>query len=219
MQKKEVQTDSGGSTGADCWENDYARRGRVWGGAVHSLPQLAPGSRVLELGCGNGKTCTALLANGAEVTGIDFSESATRLCRKAIQEFPRGEVIVADARDLPFAAGSFGAVTAFHVLGHLTAGDRYRSARDAVRVLDCGGTLYFSGFSREDFRAGTGCETEPETFCKKNGIATHYFTEDEVRTLFCDLTPASCTTRRWTLSVRGKNYPRAEISAVFNKVQ
>lgn len=219
MQKKEDLTDPDSSTVADRWENDYARRGRVWGGAVHNLPSLAPGGRVLELGCGNGKTCTALLAAGADVTGIDFSPSAVLLCREAIRGFPRGEAIVADVRDLPFTAGSFGTVTAFHVMGHLTAGDRQRSAREAARVLRCGGTLCFSGFSREDFRASTGCGIEPGTFCKKNGIATHYFTEDEVRTLFYDLVPASCTTRRWTLSVRGKKYPRAEIAAVFNKAQ
>ena len=219
MQKKEEPTDSGSSTGADRWENDYARRGRVWGGAVHYLPPVAPGGRVLELGCGNGKTCTALLAAGADVTGVDFSQSAVRMCREAIRGFPHGDVIVADARNLPFTAGSFGTVTAFHVMGHLTTEDRHRSAREAARVLRSGGTLYFSGFSREDFRAGTGCETEPQTFCKKNGIATHYFTEEEVRALFYDLVPASCATRRWTLSVRGKKYPRAEIAAVFNKAQ
>ena len=34
--------------------------GPLWGGAVHSLPALPDHARVLELGCGNGKTLSAM---------------------------------------------------------------------------------------------------------------------------------------------------------------
>lgn len=201
----------------ESWETEYLRKGRVWGGAVHFLPPLGPGEMVLELGCGNGKTFAALLGTGADVTGIDPSISATRLCRSTAAKSQNGEVLVADARYLPFADASFDAVAAFHVVGHLQAKGHRCCAREAVRVLRPGGTLYFSGFSTEDFRAGTGSETEPGTFRKKNGIATHYFSEDEVIGLFDELSCYRCSTRRWWLVVRGQKYLRAEITAVFNK--
>ena len=200
------------------WEKEYARKGRVWGGAVHNLPALSRGERVLELGCGNGKTFAALLERGCVVTGIDISLSATVLCRSQVFTRTMGEVAVADACFLPFTAGTFDAVVAFHVIGHLREKDRKNAVEEIARVLRPGGTLFFSGFSREDFRAGQGTESEPWTFARKNGIATHYFTEDEVRSLTGSRFCGECKTHTWDLTVRGKRFPRAEITGQFNRV-
>lgn len=203
--------------GAGNWDAEYFRRGRVWGGAVHNLPLVTEGSRVLELGCGNGKTFAALAGKGCEVIGVDFSSTAALLCRSQVREPVRGNIAVADICYLPFSDASFDAVVAFHVIGHLPARERVNCARQAERVLRDKGALYFSAFSVEDFRAGTGCKTEPGTVERKNGISTHYFSEDEVRALFPALTVAECNTRRWTMTVRGRPLPRAEIVATFVK--
>lgn len=203
---------------AGFWENDYSRRGRVWGGAVHYLPPFYAGQRVLELGCGNGKTYSALTEKKCEVVGIDFSSSAAILCRSLAPKTARGEIALADVRHLPFADASFDAVLAFHVIGHLPTAGRVRCAAESARVLRAGGILYFSGFSGSDFRAGTGRETESGTFERKNGISTHYFTEDEVQELFHTMQPRECVTRRWTMTVRGQPHPRAEIAAAFTKI-
>lgn len=200
------------------WEKEYARKGRVWGGAVHNLPALSRGERVLELGCGNGKTFAALLERGCVVTGIDISLSATVLCRSQVFTRTVGEVAVADACHLPFAAGAFDAVVAFHVIGHLREKDRKNAVEEIARVLRPGGTLFFSAFSQKDFRAGQGTESEPWTFARKNGIATHYFTEDEVRSLTGSRFCGECKTHTWDLTVRGKRFPRAEITGQFNRV-
>jgi len=207
-----------GERDASSWEDDYSRRGRVWGGAVHHLPPFPFGLHVLELGCGNGKTFSALTEKECDVVGIDFSSSAAILCKSSASKTSPGEIAIADVCHLPFTDASFDAVIAFHVIGHLTAAGRRRCAEESKRVLRVGGTLYFSGFSGEDFRAGTWSETEPGTVVRKNGIATHYFTEDEVQALFMTLEPGECVTRRWTMTVRGRPLPRAEIAAVFTKI-
>jgi len=203
--------------GAGNWDNDYSRRGKVWGGAVHNLPPLGAGIRVLELGCGNGKTFAALAGKGCDVVGVDFSSFAAVLCRSQVKEPVHGNIAIADICHLPFSDATFDAVFAFHVIGHLPAKARIVCAKEAARVLKNKGALYFSEFSREDFRAGTGTETEPGTFERKNGIATHYFSEEEVQTLFSELKTSECFTRRWTMTVRGKPLPRAEITATFVK--
>ena len=203
---------------AGTWENEYAKKGHIWGGAVHHLPEIPRGERVLELGCGNGKTSRALVERGCDVVGIDLSRSALDLYRSSLPKDTDGQGLLADARSLPFADRAFFAVVALHVIGHLRKEDRERAAREASRVLRPGGTLYFTGFSREDFRIGNGCETEPGTILRKNGIATHYFSEKEVCDLFDGMDILACTTRRWTLAVRGQAFPRAEIAAVFTKI-
>src|SRR3954464_1840714 len=56
---------------------------------------LAPGTRVLDVGCGNGGVWGQLLARGCRVVGIDLSEQGVGLAR---QTYPDGrfEVLAAD---------------------------------------------------------------------------------------------------------------------------
>jgi len=199
------------------WEQDYTTRGKLWGGSVNPLLSIPPDSQVLELGCGNGKTLAHLVSRGFMVTAVDFSPRATTLSREVVRRAGTGDVAVADARLLPFTSGSFHDCLAFHVIGHGTEQDRAKIAREASRVLTDRGVLWFSEFSTEDMRAGTGTCVEPQTYRRGTGICTHYFTEPEVRMLFCDLTCEQIGTRRWTMRVRGKDHIRAEIVAVFRK--
>jgi ubiquinone/menaquinone biosynthesis C-methylase UbiE len=152
-----------------------------------------------------------------EVTAIDFSPCAVRMCKPIIDAVHNGSLCVADVRSMPFAPDVFDGVIATHVLSHMLCSDRSGAALEAVRLLKKGGTLYFSGFSLEDFRAGTGSGVEPGTIQQCLGICTHFFTEQEVQVLFCTLTLQSITTKRWSLRIRGQDFPRAEIQAMFIK--
>jgi hypothetical protein len=64
---------------------------------------------------------------------------------------------------------------------------------------------------------GQGEMVEEGTYLRGAGILTHYFTEEEVELLFCDLLPISVSTHRWKLRVKGKDLARAEVEAVFLK--
>jgi hypothetical protein len=77
--------------------------------------------------------------------------------------------------------------------------------------------MYFRDFSTRDFRYGRGKETETGTFTRKNGITTHYFTNEEEMTLFSGLAVLSLVQHQWEMRVRGMNLPRAEIVAEFKK--
>lgn len=199
------------------WEAEYMGKGPLWGGAVYHLPLLPPGSRVLELGCGNGKTLSAMIQRGWDVTAIDLSARAAVMSRMNVIKQQKGEVCVADARNLPFASDRFDAVIAVHLFSHLAMNDRRSTAAEAVRVLKKQGILYFSGFSVLDFRAGKGLAVEEGTVKRGSGICTHYFTEPETQQLFCNLTVKTVTTAQWSMRVRGHDYPRAEVQATFIK--
>lgn len=197
------------------WEQDYLARGERWGGAVHDLPAIAGCGRVLEVGCGNGKTLAAIAVNNAGVVGIDCSAAAIALARRSVRD--AAHLLVADVRALPFRGGSYDAVCAFHVLGHMEEGDRRRAAGALSRVLREGGSLFFRGFSTADMRYGKGVETEPASYRRGDGILTHYFTEEEVADLFSTLAPVRLLTRTWPLRVRGTAHLRAEIEGIFQK--
>jgi SAM-dependent methyltransferase len=199
------------------WDDDYQRRGRLWGGSVPAFPLLPPSSRILELGCGNGKAISSLVREGYPVTAIDISPHAAALCRDTCRDPDQARILIADVQKTPFCNGSFDIVNASHITGHLSLAGRRKLAGEVFRLLSPGGTLFFRDFSAEDFRCGRGEQTEDGTFMRKNGIITHYFTGDEVRELFFRLTVTSLAQHRWEMRVRGTVFPRAEIVAEFSR--
>lgn len=205
------------NTSQNSWDNDYQRRGRLWGGSASPFPKLPCSPRVLELGCGDGKTAVSLVQGGCSVTAIDFSSHAASLCRNICMDADRVRILIADIRKTPFRNESFDIVIASHITGHLSIDGRRHLAREVLRLLAPAGTIYFRDFSTGDFRYGRGKETETGTFTRKNGIATHYFTDDEVLTLFSGLAVQSFIQHRWEMRVRGTVFFRAEIVAEFKK--
>lgn len=200
-------------TSVKAWDLEYAARGRLWGGAVSHMPTLLAGSRVLELGCGDGKTLAGM-ADSWRIVSLDVSPQALRLSRTVR---PEARLLLADASRLPFRGGKLDAVFAFHVTGHLLAAGRSALAGEAARVLAPGGRLFFREFAGCDLRAGQGEEVESGTFLRKSGIVTHFFSEGEVRDLFDDLRPISVATRRWNMRIKGRDLLRCEVQAVFQK--
>jgi SAM-dependent methyltransferase len=148
---------------------------------------------------------------------IDFSPRAASLCRNACRDPDRISILIADARRTPFCNESFDIIIASHVIGHLSLSDRRHLAGEVLRILAFSGTIYFRDFSTGDFRYGRGEETETGTFSRQSGIATHYFTDDEVLSLFSGLAVQSCVQHRWEMRVRGMVFSRAEIAAEFKK--
>lgn len=195
------------------WEINYQKRGPLWQGAASGIPPFPPGTRVLEAGCGNGKTLTTLTGAGCHTTGCDIARSALRLARHAV---PEACLVQADVRCLPFPDQTFDAVIAVHVTGALRESDRRQAAAEYARVLAPGGTLFFREFSVGDFRCGKGEPIEAQSFLRGDGVMTHYFTEDEVHDLFpAGRWAGTVVAERWEMQVRGIRYPREVLSGVF----
>jgi SAM-dependent methyltransferase len=112
--------------------------------AGYLLPHLAPGQRVLDVGCGPG-TITADLAELVGPTGrvVAVDTSAEVLAQAAEHIAARGlgnvDFAVADVHDLPYPAGEFDVVHAHQVLQHLA--DPVDALRQMRRVLAPGGVL------------------------------------------------------------------------------
>jgi len=95
-----------------------------------------PGSRTLDLGCGEGRLSRDLKALGHDVVGIDASPTMVAAAREADTQI---DVQVANAATLPFADGSFDLVVAFMSLQDV---DDYKGAvAESRRVLEPSGRL------------------------------------------------------------------------------
>jgi SAM-dependent methyltransferase len=100
---------------------------------------VAPGARVLDVGCGPGVVLAAALARGARPTGVDIAPGMLAEARRRV---PDVELLEADAVELPVAAGSFDAAVGNFVLNHLPEPER--AAGELRRVLAPGGRIALS---------------------------------------------------------------------------
>lgn len=202
------------------WEREYQKKERVWKGAPPALPFLPPGHKVLELGCGNGKTLSAMQKRPWKIVAVDVSPRAVMLSKMmaSTSNAPSNvDFSVADACSLPFQDFSFDAVFAFHVFGHVFQDQRFQMAKEAVRVLRPNGRIFLLGFELKDMRAGKGQEVEDFTFRRGEGLLTHYFSNEEVIDLFKTLRPVSVKTSKRTVKIMGVDHLRSEIKAEFVK--
>jgi ubiquinone/menaquinone biosynthesis C-methylase UbiE len=90
--------------------------------AVLAVAPVRPGQRVLDVACGAGFLLHAYRAAGAEVVGVDVSAAMLREAHQTLgPSAPPGNLVLADAARLPFAAAVFDVVTcklAFHYFPH-----------------------------------------------------------------------------------------------------
>lgn len=102
-----------------------------------------PPARILDVGCGVGRTTRVLVEDGFEVTGIDISPE---MIQRAEQRISGAALSVADAVNLPFEDLSFDhALFAYNGLDYIqTETDRKRALRELLRVLRPGGYFIFS---------------------------------------------------------------------------
>lgn len=102
-----------------------------------------PGARVLDYGCGYGRTLAELAAAGYErIFGADFSAA---MLARAREEVPRARLVRNDGQTFPFQADSFDLVLLFAVLTCIPDSIEQRTLLSEVeRVLRPGGVVYLS---------------------------------------------------------------------------
>lgn len=102
------------------------------------VADLAPGQRVLDVGCGPGALTTQLVDRvGADgVVAVDPSPPFVEAART---RFPAVEVLLAPAEDLPFADSSFDAALAQLVVHFMS--DPVAGLREMARVTRPGGVV------------------------------------------------------------------------------
>lgn len=126
--------------------------------ALWTLLQLAPHSRVIDIGCGHGRHALALAERGVEVAGIDFAVALLTRARQLERELgTRCSWVRGDMRRLPFRPESAAGAIIMDAFGFFDSDDEHDAVlREAARVLMPGRCLAMKvvngGRVLDDFR-------------------------------------------------------------------
>ncbi|MFC2171524.1 class I SAM-dependent methyltransferase [Acidobacteriota bacterium] len=109
--------------------------------ALAYLTEPDPGSRILDVGCGNLLDYPIFKGAGCCYIGVDFS---VEMLRDGVGRYPecKGRVVIADARQLPFRMESFDRVVASEIVEHVPEYEKIFN--EIAPILKPGGTLTVS---------------------------------------------------------------------------
>ena len=115
---------------------------RGWRRATRQALALALGDKVLDVGAGTGVSTAELARSGAYAVGADLSVGMLQAGRRVRPDTP---LLAGDALRLPFADGTFDAVTISFALRNVV--DTDAALRELARVTRAGGRLVVCEFS------------------------------------------------------------------------
>jgi SAM-dependent methyltransferase len=140
---------------------------------------LGPGSRVLDLGCGEGRHAVAAARDAGEVVGVDLDPDRLRAAREDYDTYAEGtpgSFLRGDALSLPFADDAFDVVVCSEVLEHIP--DYEAALGELRRVCRPGGTLAVSVPREGPERV---CWRLSEAYHQVEGGHVRIFDRDELR--------------------------------------
>jgi SAM-dependent methyltransferase len=125
-------------------------------GAALDAAHVTTGTRLLDAGCGAGLLAPLASLRGAQVTAVDAATSFLAVVR---ERTPAADVREADLEALPFADGSFDAVTAVNSVFY--AADMAAAMRQLARVVRPGGRVVITAWGPPE-----RCEVLADLFSK-----------------------------------------------------
>ena len=181
------------------WEDIYRRDGHIFTNIPLLISEFEKlleqngltGSRLLDVGCGNGRLLVYFARCGYRVTGFDSSPTALRLSREWLsREKLSGDVFLSDSRHaFPFPNGVFDMLISTQVIHHAVLKSVLFTISEITRVVRSGGYVLITvPVLRETDKAGDWEEIERHTFVPlsgtEKGLPHHLFTPDEFRACF-----------------------------------
>jgi SAM-dependent methyltransferase len=145
-------------------------------------------SKILDLGCGEGRHIIYLAQEGFQMYGLDISETAILKAKKWIwQEMQEAVLVDSDMIKIPYGNNFFDGIIAVNVIYHNCLADIQKTVGEVHRILRPLGLFYLTLNTREADGYGNGEMVEPYAYIhdshKEDGIIHYYFDEKEARDL------------------------------------
>jgi len=194
---------------------DYDRFSRYMESSARDFYErlhLAPGCRLLDVGCGSGQLALIAAKDGLEVTGVDIASNSLERARARTQaEGLRARFQEGDAEALPFENASFDIVAS--LIGAMFAPRPELVSKELLRVCKPGGTIAMANWTPQGF-IGQMFKTISK-FIAPSGMPSPVLWGDEITVrerLGKGLSDLSLVRRHYTLSYP---FPPSEVVDFF----
>lgn len=118
------------------------------------LERIKPHSKVLDIGCGEGRNMKSIFSVTGDVHGIDNDASAVEHAKENFKGIESVTIVQADAAELPFEDKTFDTVTHLMALSNFDS-HKVDSLKECRRVLKDDGFVILSSFSDTAFEQRT----------------------------------------------------------------
>lgn len=125
---------------------DFDRtRNSHWGKVHEFISGLAPNSKMLDLGCGNGKYLS--LRDDLEIYALDNCEKLIQIVNN---KFPKAKTWIGDVSKTPYASNYFDSIISIAVIHHLkNKARRLEMLSEIIRILKPNGYGLISAWATE----------------------------------------------------------------------
>ena len=148
------------------------------------LCQLPSGSKIIDIGCGDGKYSFLMADKGFDVLGTDSSVVAIEVASEHLRTYSRPSLRFRKERmqDQTGMEGEFDGAVLINSYHCLSNSDRKHVITAVSRLLVPGGHLFLTALSLKDesYPRSNWSEIEQNTFIDKAGRAFHFFSDQEL---------------------------------------
>lgn len=110
------------------------------------IKKIDRGSKVLDIGCGDGRNISSIVSVAKEIIGVDVDPKAVRDAQQRLSGFNNVKIILGSAFDLPFSEKEFDVAVLSMTLVNL-AGQKSKALSEMKRVLKDNGKIIVSVYS------------------------------------------------------------------------
>ena len=176
------------------------------------------GKRVLEIGVGGGLDTSEFLRNGAEVVSVDFSELSVKNASQLFKEAGlNGNVLLSDAKLLPFNDSEFDVVYSYGVIHHIP--DVEKVLDEIRRVLRPGGIFMGMVYNKDSLLYAYSIIYLHGI---KEGLLAQGMSEDELAAKFSERFTGNRYTKMYTVddlkNTLGKFFQNTWIGTYYNVI-
>lgn len=123
-------------------------RQKPWKEVIEFLDTLPKNSRVLDIGCGNGRHIIEAEKRGLKAVGIDISRNLLKIAKRKT----KSPLILGNALALPFKGRAFDSSICIAVVHHFgTEKERIQALKEAARVTNSAILVSVWAFEQEKF--------------------------------------------------------------------
>lgn len=136
--------------------------------------QSLEGTKILDVGCGNGRDCKYISQKGFDVNGIDLSVGMLEIAKERV---PEGKFEVMDITDITYPDNSYDGIISNCSLFHVPSEELPKTLESFARILKPNGKLLLI------LQEGLGETMVEEPYRKGVHIYMNYFSLEQIQNL------------------------------------